>query len=136
MSSNPNRLECLIAENASLKSELIEAQNHHEIFFQKKLEKLTGLAHESLDELETDLSNDDIIIEIKRSANWRNAVSQLELYHYVKKEQLGRDIEKMLILFGPPWVGKVRERNQQFCASKNIKVAWLDAKDLINIRIN
>lgn len=129
-------LDQLLIENANLRSELIEAQNHHEIFFQKKLEKLTGLRHEPLDELETDLSNDDLIIEIKRSAQWRNAVSQLELYHHIKKEKVGHDLCKILILFGVPWTGKICERNLKFCKEKGINVIWLDAKDLIDIRIN
>ena len=128
-------LEELLQENASLRNELIEAQNYHEIFFQKKLEKLTALKHEYIDELETDLSNDDIIIEIKRSANWRNAVSQLELYHHVKKQSLGHDIEKVLVLFGPPWVGKQKERNLKCCNETTICIVWLDATDLIDIRI-
>ena len=132
-----NDVESLLAENAQLRAELIDAQNHHEIFFQKKLEKITGLKHEAIEsDLTTDLSNDDVVIEIKRASLWRNAVSQLELYHHVKRMKLGRELEKILILFGPPWTGKTLERNLSFCKDKNIRVIWSDAKDFIHVRLN
>lgn len=110
-----------------------------EYFWQKKLERLTGLHHTYLKYGHslniTDLSDHNVLIEIKHAAKVREAIGQILFYEAIMKEKRHKvgevSIMKVLVIFNATWCEKVEALYKQLCNDLDIHLVLFDNRNVI-----
>lgn len=109
-----------------------------ESFWQKKLERLTGLHHTYLKYGHslniTDLSDSNVLVEIKHASKVREAIGQILFYDAIMKEKrrkVDESILKVLVIFNATWCEKVKALYETLCKSLNIHLVLFDNRNVV-----
>jgi hypothetical protein len=109
-----------------IKIKLVRHLGKTEAFYQNNLSKLFGISHEYLaNGWITDLSNDDILIEIKNVKHLREAIGQIIQYSTFRPKA-----KKIICLFGTLPNETTMQANVKVCEKLNIDLIWLYCEEI------
>ena len=115
-----------IAHSQQMKLKLVRLLGKNEQFYQNNLSKLFHLYHECLpNDWITDLSNRDVLIEIKNVKNFRSAYGQCMQYSAFRPHA-----KKIIILFGKVPSEDVMRVNVQICEKLDIELVWVWCEEI------
>ncbi|RYE20260.1 MAG: hypothetical protein EOP45_11350 [Sphingobacteriaceae bacterium] len=97
-----------------------------EEFYQQNMAKLTNMSHERLPGgLITDLSNQDILIEIKNAKKFRESFGQVNQYALFRPKA-----HRVICLFGHIPNAIILRSYIELCEKSNIDLVWLFSEEL------
>lgn len=103
------------------KIQLVRHLGKRELFYQKNLSKLFCMGHEQLPNgWVTDLSNTNLLIEIKNVKRFREVIGQLSQYSTFRP-----NAKRVICLFGNLPSQRTMQANVEVCERLNIDLVWL-----------
>ncbi|RYE20919.1 MAG: hypothetical protein EOP45_10325 [Sphingobacteriaceae bacterium] len=108
------------------KLKLIRYLGKRELFYQNNLSKMFGMSHEQLSNgWVTDLSNEDLLIEIKNVKQFRQAIGQISQYSTFRP-----NAKRIVCLFGNLPSQETMQANVEVCERLDIELVWVWSEEI------